>query len=58
MVIDFFVATSADMQKLTWRTSGPQNVFIQKMVDFFWNVGTNSNPSPIESFESPLKIDL
>jgi hypothetical protein len=27
------------MQKLTWRTAGPQNVFIQKMVDFFWNVG-------------------
>jgi hypothetical protein len=27
------------MDKLTWRTSGPQNIFIQKMVDFFWNVG-------------------
>eukprot|EP01116_Phalansterium_solitarium_P016713 TRINITY_DN3948_c0_g1_i1.p2 TRINITY_DN3948_c0_g1~~TRINITY_DN3948_c0_g1_i1.p2 ORF type:complete len:488 (+),score=180.43 TRINITY_DN3948_c0_g1_i1:157-1620(+) len=39
MAIDFLVATSADMQKLTWRTSGPQNIFIQKMVDFFWNVG-------------------
>eukprot|EP01118_Nematostelium_gracile_P019110 TRINITY_DN872_c0_g2_i2.p1 TRINITY_DN872_c0_g2~~TRINITY_DN872_c0_g2_i2.p1 ORF type:complete len:438 (-),score=129.48 TRINITY_DN872_c0_g2_i2:24-1337(-) len=37
--IDFTVATSADMQKLTWRTAGPQNIFIQKMVDFFWNVG-------------------
>lgn len=39
MGIEFQVSTSADMQKLTWRTSGPQNVFIQKMVDFFWNVG-------------------
>jgi len=39
MSVDFTVATSADMQKLTWRTSGPQNIFIQKMVDFFWNVG-------------------
>jgi len=39
MAIDFTVAASADMQKLTWRTSGPQNIFIQKMVDFFWNVG-------------------
>jgi len=39
LAIDFTVATSADMQKLTWRTSGPQNIFIQKMVDFFWNVG-------------------
>lgn len=37
--IDFEVSTSADMQKLTWRVSGPQNIFIQKMVDFFWNVG-------------------
>jgi len=37
--IEFHVATSADMQKLTWRTAGPQNIFIQKMVDFFWNVG-------------------
>jgi hypothetical protein len=39
MSIDFHVAASADMQKITWRTSGPQNIFIQKMVDFFWNVG-------------------
>jgi len=39
MNIEFQVATTADMQKLTWRTSGPQNIFIQKMVDFFWNVG-------------------
>lgn len=38
-VIDYTVSASADVQKLTWRTSGPQNVFIQKMVDFFWNVG-------------------
>jgi len=37
--IEFRVATSADMMKLTWRASGPQNIFIQKMVDFFWNVG-------------------
>eukprot|EP01106_Pelomyxa_sp_JSP_P017543 TRINITY_DN725_c0_g2_i1.p1 TRINITY_DN725_c0_g2~~TRINITY_DN725_c0_g2_i1.p1 ORF type:complete len:411 (+),score=127.50 TRINITY_DN725_c0_g2_i1:170-1402(+) len=37
--IDFHVAASAELEKLTWRTSGPQNLFIQKMVDFFWNVG-------------------
>jgi len=37
--IDFHVSTSANMEKLTWRTGGPQNIFIQKMVDFFWNVG-------------------
>eukprot|EP01126_Amoeba_proteus_P018378 TRINITY_DN1934_c0_g1_i7.p1 TRINITY_DN1934_c0_g1~~TRINITY_DN1934_c0_g1_i7.p1 ORF type:complete len:471 (-),score=100.78 TRINITY_DN1934_c0_g1_i7:221-1633(-) len=35
----FEVATSACMEKLTWRSFGPQNVFIQRMVDFFWNVG-------------------
>jgi len=39
MHVDFQVAASADLQKLTWRSAGPQNVFIQKMVDFFWNVG-------------------
>lgn len=37
--IEFQLATSAKCQKLTWRACGPQNAFIQKMVDFFWNVG-------------------
>jgi len=37
--IEFYVACSANMEKLTWRTNGPQSIFIQKMVDFFWNVG-------------------
>jgi len=37
--IIFQVSVAADMEKLSWRTSGPQNIFIQKMVDFFWNVG-------------------
>lgn len=35
----FEVAASADMEKLNWRAYGPQNIFIQRMVDFFWNVG-------------------
>lgn len=39
MAIEFHVVCSASMQKLTWRTAGPQNIFIQRMVDFFWNVG-------------------
>jgi len=39
MVIDYHIVCTANMQKLTWRTAGPQFVFIQKMVDFFWNVG-------------------
>jgi len=30
---------SCDGNELSWRASGSQNVFIQKMVDFFWNVG-------------------
>jgi len=37
--ISFEVATSADMEKLSWKASGPQTIFIQRMVDFFWNVG-------------------
>jgi len=37
--VTFEVSVSADMDKLSWRSSGPQNLFIQKMVDFFWNVG-------------------
>lgn len=37
--IEYEVASSADMQKITWKTSGPQEYFIQQMVDFFWNVG-------------------
>jgi len=39
MNIEYHVTATANMQKLTWRTAGPQFVFIQKMVDFFWNVG-------------------
>lgn len=37
--IIFEVSASADLEKLSWRASGPQHIFIQKMVDFFWNVG-------------------
>jgi len=39
MSIEFHVSISANMQKLNWRTAGPQHIFIQKMVDFFWGVG-------------------
>lgn len=27
------------MEKLSWRIAGPQALCVQKMVDFFWNVG-------------------
>jgi len=37
--ISFQVSTSINMEKITWRTKGPQSVFIQKMVDFFYIVG-------------------
>jgi len=30
---------SCDGGELSWRSFGSQNIFIQKMVDFFWNVG-------------------
>jgi len=60
MCIEFQVATSADMQKLTWRTSGPQNIFIQKMVDFFWNVGAPESEidrlHDVGALINPLKI--
>jgi len=60
MSIDFHVATSADMQKLTWRTCGPQNIFIQKMVDFFWNVGAPESEidrlNDVGALINPVKI--
>jgi len=37
--IVYEVYTAADMEKLSWRASGAQNIFIQRMVDLFWNVG-------------------
>ncbi|BFU19850.1 hypothetical protein conserved domain containing [Entamoeba histolytica] len=33
------LCVSADTNKLSWRVDGPQGALIQKMVDFFWNVG-------------------
>jgi len=60
MAIEFSVSTSANMQKLTWRTAGPQNVFIQKMVDFFWNVGAPESEidrlNDVGALINPLKI--
>lgn len=60
MAIEFQVATSADMQKLTWRTAGPQNIFIQKMVDFFWNVGAPESEidrlNDVGALINPIKI--
>lgn len=58
--IEFQVAASADMQKLTWRTAGPQNIFIQKMVDFFWNVGAPESEidrlNDVGALINPVKI--
>jgi len=60
MAIDYTVATSADMQKIQWRTGGPQNVFIQKMVDFFWNVGAPESEidrlNDVGALINPVKI--
>lgn len=41
--IDYQISVSANMNKLSWRASGPQHVIVQKMVDFFWNVGAPEN---------------
>jgi len=58
--IEFFVACSADMQKVTWRTNGPQSIFIQKMVDFFWNVGAPEDEidrlNDVGALINPVKI--
>jgi len=58
--MEFIIATSADMDKLTWRVSGPQNIFIQKMVDFFWNVGAPETEidrlNDVGALINPVKI--
>jgi len=60
MTIDFHVGASADMQKVTWRVGGPQNIFIQKMVDFFWNVGAPESEidrlNDVGALINPVKI--
>jgi len=38
--ITFDLITSANMSKIVWKCSGPQSAYIQKMVDFFWIVGS------------------
>jgi hypothetical protein len=37
--LNLSLSTTPDMSELTWRVTGPQQVLIQDMVDFFWNVG-------------------
>jgi len=58
--LDFNVSTSVRMEKLTWRTGGPQNIFIQKMVDFFWNVGAPETEidrlNDVGTLINPIKI--
>jgi len=60
MSIEYHVSTSANRQKLTWRTAGPQNIFIQKMVDFFWNVGAPESEidrlNDVGALINPIKI--
>jgi len=34
------VSTSADMENILWRISGPQSLFAPKIVSFFWNMGS------------------
>lgn len=38
-IAKILVAVSSDTKKLSWRVDGPQAALIQKMVNFFWNVG-------------------
>jgi len=41
--IEFEVSSSLSTEKLGWRSSGAQNVFIQRMVDFFFDVGASES---------------
>ncbi len=58
--IEFHVCTSASMEKLTWRMAGPQNSFIQQMVDFFGNVGAPESEidrlNDVGALINPVKI--
>jgi len=60
MSIEFHVSISANMQKLNWRTAGPQHIFIQKMVDFFWGVGAPESEidklNDIGALINPIRI--
>ena len=38
-IADVKLVVSANAHKFSWRVDGPQGALIQKMVDFFWNVG-------------------
>merc|ERR1712063_126796 len=59
-VVNYHVSTSANRSKLTWRTAGPQNHLIQKMVDFFWNVGAPESEidrlNDVGALINPIKI--
>jgi len=58
--IQWDLAVSSDCTKLSWRTSGPQDTFIQKMVDFFWNVGAPESEidrlNDVGASINPIKI--
>ncbi|KAL7721298.1 PH domain-containing protein [Entamoeba marina] len=42
-VVQLTLCISSNHKKLSWRVDGPQVALIQKMVDFFWNVGAPEN---------------
>lgn len=42
-IIEYCMSTSSDMLRQSWRSNSPQNIAINKMIDFFWNVGTPEN---------------
>lgn len=58
--IEWSLAVSSDCNKLSWRTAGPQDTFIQKMVDFFWNVGAPESEidrlNDVGASINPIKI--
>jgi hypothetical protein len=61
-VIDIQVVTSASVQKMAWRMNGPQGILVQKMVDFFYDVGSPESEidrlNDVGGFIQPIIIGL
>lgn len=58
--IFYSISTSIDMLRHSWRSCSPQNIYIHKMIDFFWNVGAPESEierlNEIGSLINPVNI--
>lgn len=55
-------AISASLEKANWRAEGPQSTMVQRMVDFYWNVGSPDSEidrfNDVGAFLQPVNIGL